>query len=498
MTIRARLALGLFAIAVVLLGPLAYTVWSLREFSRETRGLSEGVFSASLLLSRVRGDLDEVRRVEQALNANKTADIADSMMTKVQQLTDRADSLHRFALDTTANDVAALSAEIARSLPRYIRLLQADSTSAADSLSAASILGAVGRAEVVIRRSESVLRQRMGERVRNAQERGQTAQSISAAAFAVAGLLVLGISILTWRTIANPIRDLEDGMAAVAGGNFTYRLRVSPRRDDEFGRLAVSFRSMADQLLQLDRLKAEFVSIASHELKTPINVVLGYLQLLQEDVYGPLTPRQREVLATLEAQSRSLARLVHQLLDMSRFEAGGGKLDIRSVNFARFLGDLEQSFRVLAIQRGIAFEIERAGAIPNEVFWDPDRVNEVLGNLLSNAFKFTERGGTVTLRIEGVDGVVTLEVRDTGAGIPPDQLPHVFEKFYQANNQGSAAQIGTGLGLAIAKQIVVAHGGEVGVDSEVGVGTTFYITLPVRGGARISLPTAIMPAGVAT
>jgi signal transduction histidine kinase len=161
------------------------------------------------------------------------------------------------------------------------------------------------------------------------------------------------------------------------------------------------------------------------------------------------------------------------------------------VHLPQFLEDLEQSFRVLAIQRGIAFEIERAGAIPNEVFWDPDRVNEVLGNLLSNAFKFTERGGAVTLRIEGMEDIVTLEVRDTGAGIPPEQLPHVFEKFYQASNQEAAAQIGTGLGLAIAKQIVVAHGGEVAVDSTVGVGTTFYITMPVRGGTRISLP---MPA----
>ena len=123
-------------------------------------------------------------------------------------------------------------------------------------------------------------------------------------------------------------------------------------------------------------------------------------------------------------------------------------------------------------------------------------MNEVLGNLLSNAFKFTERGGTVTLRIEGIDGIVGLEVRDTGAGIPPDQLPYVFEKFYQASNQEAAAQIGTGLGLAIAKQIVVAHGGEVAVESTVGVGTSFYITLPVRGGSRMSMTTAVMPEGV--
>jgi signal transduction histidine kinase len=403
----------------------------------------------------------------------------------------RADSLRAYNLDSAANTIQRLTDEIARRIPVYQEILATGTDDDVEAFSAALLTGPVTRTESAIRQAESVLRGRLGDGVRAAQERAQTAQSVSAGAFAIAGLLVLGISILTWRTIANPIRDLEDGMAAVAGGNFSYRIRVSPRRDDEFGRLAVSFRSMADQLLQLDRLKAEFVSIASHELKTPINVVLGYLQLLQEGVYGPVTPRQREILATLETQSRSLARLVHQLLDMSRFEAGGGKLEIRSVHLPQFLEDLEQSFRVLAIQRGIAFEIERAGAIPNEVFWDPDRVNEVLGNLLSNAFKFTERGGAVTLRIEGMEDIVTLEVRDTGAGIPPEQLPHVFEKFYQASNQEAAAQIGTGLGLAIAKQIVVAHGGEVAVDSTVGVGTTFYITMPVRGGTRISLP---MPA----
>jgi signal transduction histidine kinase len=283
-------------------------------------------------------------------------------------------------------------------------------------------------------------------------------------------------------------------MAAVAGGNFIYRLRVSPRRDYEFGRLAESFRSMADQLLALDRLKAEFVSIASHELKTPINVILGYLQLLQESVYGPLTPRQREVMLTLETQARSLARLVHQLLDMSRFEAGGGKLDIRPVELEQFLDELEQSFRVLAIQRGVDFQIERNGTLPREVHWDTDRINEVLGNLLSNAFKFTERGGTVAMYVEPVDGAISIDVQDSGAGIPPSQLQHVFEKFYQASNQASASNIGTGLGLAIAKQIVVAHGGEISADSTVGVGTRFSILLPIRAGTRISASIPPLPA----
>jgi signal transduction histidine kinase len=119
------------------------------------------------------------------------------------------------------------------------------------------------------------------------------------------------------------------------------------------------------------------------------------------------------------------------------------------------------------------------------VRWDPDRVSEVLGNLLSNAFKFTERGGTVELLAGSSEDAVQFIVRDTGVGIPPQQLQHVFEKFYQADNQDAASHGGTGLGLAIARQIVQAHGGTISVESTVSLGTTFQIVLPIRSGQRI-------------
>jgi two-component system sensor histidine kinase ResE len=114
------------------------------------------------------------------------------------------------------------------------------------------------------------------------------------------------------------------------------------------------------------------------------------------------------------------------------------------------------------------------------VVWDEDRVNEVLGNLLSNAFKFTPRGGKVALSVLPSDGNVVITVADTGAGISPEQLPHIFDKFFQADNQAQAATKGTGLGLAIAKEIVEAHGGHITVESKVGEGTTFVVILPVE------------------
>jgi signal transduction histidine kinase len=292
------------------------------------------------------------------------------------------------------------------------------------------------------------------------------------------------VSIALWRTVSKPVQDLEAGMEAVAAGQFDYRLSVSPTRNDEFGRLAASYKSMAAQLAQLDRLKAEFVSVASHELKTPINVILGYLQLLNEGVYGSISAKQGEILRTVDAQTRSLSRLVHQLLDISRFEAGGGKLDLRPTELGHFLSDLESTFEVLSMQRGIHFRVVRTGPLPAEVVWDPDRINEVLGNLLSNAFKFTKKDGTVELDVQADGGQIRVTVSDTGAGIPPEQLPHIFRKFFQADNQHSAAHDGTGLGLAIAKQIVDAHGGKLTVESRVGEGTTFSIVLPVRTGPR--------------
>jgi signal transduction histidine kinase len=245
---------------------------------------------------------------------------------------------------------------------------------------------------------------------------------------------------------------------------------------------------MTRQLAELDKLKAEFVSVASHELKTPINVMIGYLQLLEDGIYGPLTQQQLDVHKTVAVQAQTLSRLVKQLLDVSRFDAGGGRLEPRAIRLDELLGELERAFHVLAVQREIEFRVQRRFGLPDEVYWDLDRMNEVLGNLLANAFKFTPHGGVVELTAQPLDSSVGLIVHDTGAGIPPEQLPRIFEKFYQADNQDAARTAGTGLGLAIAKQIVDAHGGTISCESTVGVGTTITIKMPARVPRRSSSP----------
>jgi signal transduction histidine kinase len=349
----------------------------------------------------------------------------------------------------------------------------------ADRVSEEHVLPAITALEDRLAEIEKALQDDARRQVEAAVETADEATQLAGSLLGVAVLLAAVVAIWLTRSISRPVRDLERGMQAVADGTFTYHLSVAPGRRDEFGRLATSFQSMSGQLAELDKLKAEFVSVASHELKTPINVIMGYLKLLEEHLYGPLNERQLDVVNIMQTQTDALARLVQHLLDVSRFQAGAARLEARPMTLRGFLTQLEATYEVLALQRGIRFTITAAPDLPDVVTWDLDRMHEVLANLLSNAFKFTESGGRVDLAATSLRDVVQLEVRDTGAGIAPAQLQHIFDKFFQADNQSSAATKGSGLGLAISKEIVEAHGGTITATSELGAGTTFRILMPV-------------------
>lgn len=484
-SIRSKLGTGLLAIALVLLVPLLLALRSLEQLHTVTTVLQKREFAASLLLNKMRAGTDELRRLDLSLVFVHQPQTRAAMDSQLTVLAATADSLSALGMQNASATIGAAVKQVASFVPVEYEAAAGGRAKIADSVSTQHLIPAITATERELTTAEGVLRDRSSRLVATATAKTEQARNAAALGLAVAATLAFIISVLLWRTISWPIRDLEQGMAAVADGNFGYRLQVTPRRRDEFGHLSASFQSMSHQLAQLDRLKAEFVSVASHELKTPINVILGYLQLIDEGVYGPVSPKLHEIVRTLDSQTRSLSRLVHQLLDVSRFEAGGGKLDLRLTRLDVFLAEIEESFRVLALQRGVDFRVERMGVLPTEVLWDPDRISEVLGNLVANAFKFTERGGAVELLVDAAEGQVHLDVRDTGAGIPPSQLPHIFEKFYQADNQEAAAHGGSGLGLAIARQIVVAHGGHISVESTLGVGTTFRLTLPVRAGGRV-------------
>jgi signal transduction histidine kinase len=491
MTLRSRLGLGLVIITIILVGPLLFATQSLYRLHDDAKALRNRDFAASLLIGSLREGLNDLGRRELALIFSKDVASRDAMDEQLRRVGSLADSLSHYDLPAYARDIGTSVRRVAEAAPSEYQAALAGNAKAADSISSHSVVPALNHADSTVLRAEHELRDRTTVRIAEQATTISWTARVSMIALLLALLIAAAVALWLTRSISEPIGDLRSGMQSVADGDLAYKLTIPPSRGDEFGQLAESFQEMTRQLGELDKLKAEFVSVASHELKTPINVIIGYLQLLEEGVYGPLTPKQLDVHKTLGVQANTLLRLVKQLLDVSRFEAGSGRVEPRRVELNAMLEELQDAFHVLAVQREVHFRVQRSSDLPEEVYWDQDRINEVLGNLLSNAFKFTPRGGAIELVLEPRDGAVYMEVRDTGAGIAPEQLPRIFDKFYQADNQGAAHAKGTGLGLAIAKQIVDAHGGTISVDSTPGVGTTFRITLPMRVARRSSVQRAV-------
>lgn len=478
MTLRARLGWGLLAITLVLMIPLVLSLRSLERIYQTSRVLRDREFAASLLLGSFRERTDDTRRAEDALLFIHDQKSAERMQRQINSLVALTHALERYNLDLSATQIRASLEELRAAATEEYEQAAAGRSSAAERVSSQRTRPAIAAVDSSLGASATTLRNRTRQAVADATAATLNAERLVTGALVIALILALVIGVWLMGSISRPVTQLERGMQAVAEGDLTHELGLSSERGDEFGRLAVSYRTMATQLAELERLRAEFVGVASHELKTPINVIIGYLELLQEGIYGELSPKQREILDTLTRQANTLTRLIKRLLDISRFEASGGKLDVRHVDLHKLLTTLESSFSVLAMQREIAFSVNHREGLPAEVLWDEDRINEVLGNLLSNAFKFTPRGGKVTLTVAPVEDKLAITVKDTGVGISGEQLPHIFDKFFQADNQAQAATKGTGLGLAIAKEIVEAHAGQVTVDSRVGEGTTFVVTLP--------------------
>lgn len=242
-------------------------------------------------------------------------------------------------------------------------------------------------------------------------------------------------------------------------------------------------RKMEEQAERLERAISErsrFFASISHELRTPINAVVGYGQLLEDGVYGALTDAQTEAIGRVLRSSQHLLELVNDVLDISKIEAGKLEIFPEPIDLAALLRDTLTSVHFQAEKKGLVLEVDAPKALP--VVTDPARVRQILLNLLSNAVKFTDRGGVYTTARAVPDtepGWVEVRVRDTGAGIAPDDLQRIFEEFEQAN--GAAARGGTGLGLAISRRLADLLGGDLRVESEPGEGSTFTVRLP-RGG----------------
>lgn len=298
------------------------------------------------------------------------------------------------------------------------------------------------------------------------------------AAFWMAGALAAGLGgalglLMAWR-LAAPLRRLAVGARRIAAGQFDERAPVAGPA--EVRAVATAFNEMAAALAAGEAERRQMVADIAHELRTPLTVIQGNLRAMLDEVY----PLSRDEVARIYEASLGLSRLVDDLRVLSLAEAGRLDLHLQPVAVGPLLAREAALFADLAAGQGVHLRVETPGDLPAALA-DPERLAQVLHNLLSNALRHTPAGGRITLRARAataINGSLQVEVEDTGAGIAPEDLPHVFERFYRADRGRSRERGGSGLGLTIARELVRLQGGAMGVESAPGQGARFWFTLP--------------------
>lgn len=300
----------------------------------------------------------------------------------------------------------------------------------------------------------------------------QINQSLLQAAL-VAALVGAALGLILARGVSQPLSALAAAARRVARGHLDERVPV--RGSAEVAGVAEAFNEMTSALQRNEALRRNLAADVAHELRTPLTVMQGNLRAILDDVY----PLAKHEVALVYDETLTLGRLVNDLRDLSLAEAGQLSLNLSPLPLGPALERAALRWREMFSEKGVALDLRVADELP-DVRMDPERLAQVLNNLLANALRHTPNGGRVVVQADLHAGAVRTAVMDTGPGIPPEDLPHVFDRFWRREARGPRrdGEGGSGLGLAIARQFVEAMGGRIGVTSEPGAGACFWFTLP--------------------
>ncbi len=282
------------------------------------------------------------------------------------------------------------------------------------------------------------------------------------------------VSFLVSRRVVTPIRKLMHASQHIAAGY--YDERVTVMSDDELGQLAQSFNRMAETLHQTEQLRRELIGNVTHELRTPLTSIKGYMEGLLDGVL-PATP---DTFQQVYHEADRLQRLVNDLQELSRVEADAFTLHQKFVAAGTVIQRIADRLHPQFEAKGVTLTLQVPENLPS-VWADEDRISQVLVNLMGNALQYTPSGGKVTVSAAQQSDELHISIADTGIGIPPEHLPHLFTRFYRVDKSRSRAGGGSGIGLTIARHLVEAHGGKIQVHSDgTGKGSTFSFSLPLR------------------
>jgi signal transduction histidine kinase len=297
---------------------------------------------------------------------------------------------------------------------------------------------------------------------------------------AVVAAIALIVGLILTRQITRPLKVLVNGVRQITKGNLSHRVNIKSK--DELNDLGQSFNTMAASLDNAEQERKRIIADIAHDLRTPLTVIEGTVTAIQDGVFKP----DKERMDAIKEQTSLLTRLTRDLRDISLVDSGQLKLMKAPTDLAELVRRKATQFEVKAREKGIKIDTNLPG-VSLRVNIDPARIEQVLGNLITNAIRYTSTGSiTVSLLQVNQDTAhqitnpsLILSVADTGEGIPPEHLPHLFERFYRVDTSRVRNEGGSGLGLAIVKQMVQAHGGKVWVESKMGIGSTFYFSLPL-------------------